>query len=408
MPQRIYLFAGLLMAGLLFLSFTSAFADKAETKDRDKAEMKRLAHLGYNNLSVDTELSLEYFNQLESLASEKQDSVYWAYALKTKVLVYLWQLNYPAALRSSLRANQITPEDNTVILNLANLHRLSGNIKEALYYYDLYNENTSPKHKHYTVYLSQMMLLYLENGKDEEAFEYVDQILPSAKNSEDSIRAFLDYGYFYLNTGHNEMAGDYLRKAEEKLPSCENLFNIAFLKAALWSNLGQYYLNKENYPESESYMLKAIEFAEKRKVYYFLEDAYIGMQKIAAHQNDHAKLELYQQKERDFNKTQKARLTEYFEELVKYKEARNLATARRLEKTESETPSLIATTLTITGLLIILLAAALIYHRKRVKQLNRKLIISESYRAAEEKQKLIYEARLATHLGQEDELPDEA
>jgi tetratricopeptide (TPR) repeat protein len=406
MPQRTYLYAGLLIAGLLLFFHPSAYADKTNKKEADKTEMKRLAHLGYNNLSVDPELSLEYFDQLENLASEKQDSVYWIYGLNHKALIYMWQLNYPAALRNLMKAKTIKPNDYYILLNLANTHRLSGNFKEALYNYEHLREVTSLNNRNH--YLGQMALLYFDNGKKEKAFEFAEQAISLANNCEDSIRGFLNYGHIYLSLNEVELAGDYLKNTEKILSSCDNLYNSFFLKASLKNNLGHYFIKKEDYSKAEDYLFDAIEIAEKQKIYYVLEEAYIGMQKIAAHQNDHAKLELYQQKERDFNKIQKARLTEYFEELVKYKDEKSQAVARRLEKSESKISLLMTAALTITGLLIILLAAALIYHRMRVNKLNRQLIISESNRIAQEKQKLIYEARLATHRGEEDELPDEA
>jgi tetratricopeptide (TPR) repeat protein len=392
---------------LLLISFKGfALSERPQLTEETKNEMKRLSHLAFDNLSDDPELSLAYCNQLEKLAYEKQDTVYWAYALHLNGLTYLRQLNYPAALRVNSMANKLNPNDCYTLLNLAITHRRANNFQDGLYYYDKALEFASVKQRPRV--LLHIAEFYFDKGDTEKAFEYVAKASNQISSCEDSIMAQITYSYFYLEQKENTEAKKYLDRAIQLINSCDNSANSSFYKSTVWNNLGTYYLRAKEHLEAEQYLEKSLELADKKQLKHVLKLIYPSMQKVAALKGDMEMLEYYQEKEDEFNESQSRLINEYYEMLID-EEKKKYALAQEEFTASDELKNILLAV--VSGLfvsLLILYLLMLYTNSKRMKKMRIKLEIVESQRAAEEKQKIIYEARLATHMGNEDELPGEA
>jgi tetratricopeptide (TPR) repeat protein len=306
----------LFWACLLFL-FQPLSASIDQNAEPPKETMKRLAHLAYEHLTQDPDLVLDYCNNLEKLASQEQDTSYLVYALNLKGVIYRHRLNYPAALRTLMKAYKLDEKNPSVVLNLANTHRLAKNYKDALYFYEVLNSISPTRQRSQAI--GQLGLLYFEKGEINKAFEYTNELIELALNSTDSLMAYLDLSYYYVETEELEQARESLEKAQQMLEE-KDTYEDNYFNANFSYTYGLYHLQKKNIAEAEKHLLRVIELGEKQHLNHLMQQAYQVMQKIAFHKQDEKMLERYQQKEMEVSERIFNYQTDYYELLVQLKD----------------------------------------------------------------------------------------
>jgi tetratricopeptide (TPR) repeat protein len=378
----------LLLAGLFL--FASA---QAKTND----DRQTLAQLIYQNLNDNSEMALKFARQLEELAENKKDTVYWTYALSCQGSVFNRYLNYSASLKVLEKAYDLDKNNFNTIFKLATAHLLAGGEERARFFFQKALEVDSTKKN---VISGGIGLLNLYNKRYDEAKENFYKELALVKDIKDSINAFVDLGYYYLVTEEYEKAKEYLSKAEAVKEDFlkENSSKKQFILAALYSNWGQYYIAKGEALQAEKYFNQAMEIAGKLHYGLILEECYKGLQMVSVYKKDVEMNSYYWQKQKDFTVENSRQLTAYYDYLVAKNEEK-LAEVSQLASEENRKHLLIIAAVSLLSLILIVTQAVVMKkrrkERRRIEALEKDLQYTEV-----EKTRLITE--LSTRLNLKD------